>query len=281
MLDQVNELFGIVPDHDLDIIQPRQSLTGIMTRTLEGLRQSSCSEHSPTPSIVQGDTTTSTAGAIAAFYRRSRSSTSRPGCARGNLYSPFPEEANRQTHHASSPPCTWPPPRRRESNLLRRGHRPGDDRGHRQHRHRRPADDRRQADPFRRPALQELGGRGPADPAGHHPPPGERGASHARSRARPRPDRRGRARTSLSCCRRTATRSCARRSCPLLEGIDERDRHRAARLRRVRAHAVASPTSSSPTPAASRRRRPASASRSWSCARTPSGPRRSTRARCS
>jgi UDP-N-acetylglucosamine 2-epimerase (non-hydrolysing) len=95
MLDQVNELFGIVPDHDLNIIQQRQSLTGIMTRTLEGLDKL-FSEHKPDAVIVQGDTTTSTAGAIAAFYHGIPVIHVEAGLRSGNLHSPFPEEANRK-----------------------------------------------------------------------------------------------------------------------------------------------------------------------------------------
>src|SRR5699024_2736640 len=68
MLDQVNELFSITPAHDLNIIQPRQTLNGVMARTLMGL-DAILDEVSPDAVIVQGDTTTSTAGAIAAFNR--------------------------------------------------------------------------------------------------------------------------------------------------------------------------------------------------------------------
>lgn len=95
MLDQVNELFEIVPDHDLNIIRPRQSLTGIMTRTLEGLDKL-FAEHKPDAVIVQGDTTTSTAGAIAAFYHGIPVIHVEAGLRSGNIHSPFPEEANRK-----------------------------------------------------------------------------------------------------------------------------------------------------------------------------------------
>ncbi len=67
MLDQVNELFGIVPDVDLDIIQPRQTLAGITEKALNGLTRA-MEEHKPDAVIVQGDTTTSMAAALAAFY---------------------------------------------------------------------------------------------------------------------------------------------------------------------------------------------------------------------
>ncbi|MCP1415186.1 non-hydrolyzing UDP-N-acetylglucosamine 2-epimerase [Paenarthrobacter sp. A20] len=95
MLDQVNELFGITPDHDLDILQPGQSLSDIMTRTITGLDKL-FAEKKPDAVIVQGDTTTSTAGAIAAFYHGIPVVHVEAGLRSGNLYSPFPEEANRK-----------------------------------------------------------------------------------------------------------------------------------------------------------------------------------------
>lgn len=95
MLDQVNELFGITPDHDLNILQPGQSLTDIMTRTMRGL-DSLFAAGKPDAVIVQGDTTTSTAGAIAAFYHGIPVVHVEAGLRSGNLLSPFPEEANRK-----------------------------------------------------------------------------------------------------------------------------------------------------------------------------------------
>ncbi|WP_416428515.1 non-hydrolyzing UDP-N-acetylglucosamine 2-epimerase [Paenarthrobacter nicotinovorans] len=95
MLDQVNELFGITPDHDLNILQPGQSLTDIMTRTMSGL-DTLFSSGRPDAVIVQGDTTTSTAGAIAAFYHGIPVIHVEAGLRSGNLLSPFPEEANRK-----------------------------------------------------------------------------------------------------------------------------------------------------------------------------------------
>ena len=68
MLDQVNELFGIVPDHDLNIIQPRQTLNAVMAKNISGL-DAVLGDVAPDAVVVQGDTTTSTAGAIAAFNR--------------------------------------------------------------------------------------------------------------------------------------------------------------------------------------------------------------------
>ncbi|WP_427018377.1 non-hydrolyzing UDP-N-acetylglucosamine 2-epimerase [Pseudarthrobacter sp. P1] len=95
MLDQVNQLFGIVPDHDLDILQPGQSLSAIMTRTIDGL-DTLFKAGKPDAVIVQGDTTTSTAGAIAAFYHGIPVIHVEAGLRSGNLHSPFPEEANRK-----------------------------------------------------------------------------------------------------------------------------------------------------------------------------------------
>lgn len=95
MLDQVNELFGITPDHDLDILQPGQSLSDILTRTINGLDKLFAIAK-PDAVVVQGDTTTSTAGAIAAFYHGIPVIHAEAGLRSHNLYSPFPEEANRK-----------------------------------------------------------------------------------------------------------------------------------------------------------------------------------------
>jgi len=102
MLDQVNELFGITPDHDLNIIQPRQTLNSIMAKTITGLDILFESDN-PDAVIVQGDTTTSTAAAIAAFYRGIPVVHVEAGLRSGNLFSPFPEEGNRKiSSHISS-----------------------------------------------------------------------------------------------------------------------------------------------------------------------------------
>ncbi|MBO0596114.1 UDP-N-acetylglucosamine 2-epimerase (non-hydrolyzing) [Nesterenkonia sp. E16_10] len=95
MLDQVNELFGIVPDHDLNIIQPRQTLNGVLTRTVIGL-DAIFARNKPDAVVVQGDTTTTTAGAMAAFYSGIPVIHAEAGLRSFNLYSPFPEEANRK-----------------------------------------------------------------------------------------------------------------------------------------------------------------------------------------
>ncbi|MGO1886058.1 MAG: non-hydrolyzing UDP-N-acetylglucosamine 2-epimerase [Citricoccus sp.] len=95
MLDQVNEIFGITPDADLNIMRPNQTLNGIMERTLAGL-DALIQEQKPDAVVVQGDTTTSTAGAIAAFYLGVPVIHAEAGLRSGDLFSPFPEEANRK-----------------------------------------------------------------------------------------------------------------------------------------------------------------------------------------
>ena len=163
-----------------------------MTRTLDGL-DTLFSEDKPDAVIVQGDTTTSTAGAIAAFYHGIPVVHVEAGLRSGDIYSPFPEEANRKITSQIAA-LHLAPTRHQQSNLLAEGVDPAGHRGHRQHRHRCPAHTVGKQDlllPIRR--CRGHWRPGPADPAGHHPPPGEPGRRHARGRTRPGPDRRGRA----------------------------------------------------------------------------------------
>ena len=95
MLDQVNELFEIVPHHDLDIIQERQSLTDVTTRTLDRLSVVLENDR-PDAVAVQGDTNTSTAAALAAFYQKIPVIHIEAGLRTADVYSPFPEEMNRR-----------------------------------------------------------------------------------------------------------------------------------------------------------------------------------------
>ncbi|MBG6225745.1 UDP-N-acetylglucosamine 2-epimerase (non-hydrolyzing) [Arthrobacter sp. CAN_A2] len=95
MLDQVLSLFDIEPSHDLEILRPGQTLAGIMTRTIDGL-DALFAAAPPDAVVVQGDTTTSTAAAIAAFYRGIPVVHVEAGLRSGDLFSPFPEEANRK-----------------------------------------------------------------------------------------------------------------------------------------------------------------------------------------
>ncbi len=95
MLDQVLELFGIVPDFDLDVMQHGQSLTDITTRTLDGLDHV-LGQVCPDLVLVHGDTTTTFAGALAAFYRRIPVGHVEAGLRSGRKYAPYPEELNRK-----------------------------------------------------------------------------------------------------------------------------------------------------------------------------------------
>ncbi|HHV27818.1 MAG TPA: UDP-N-acetylglucosamine 2-epimerase (non-hydrolyzing) [Tissierellia bacterium] len=95
MLDQVLDIFKIKPDYDLNIFKPGQTLTGITTKALEGLEKVIV-ETQPDLLLVQGDTTTVFAGALAAFYQKVKVGHVEAGLRSGNLYSPYPEEANRK-----------------------------------------------------------------------------------------------------------------------------------------------------------------------------------------
>lgn len=95
MLDQVNDLFGIHPDHDLDVISPRQSLDDVTTKVLKRMSPL-LSEHQPAAVLVQGDTTTTFAAALAASYQRVPVAHLEAGLRTDDIWSPFPEELNRQ-----------------------------------------------------------------------------------------------------------------------------------------------------------------------------------------
>jgi UDP-N-acetylglucosamine 2-epimerase (non-hydrolysing) len=95
MLDQVTSLFGIVPDLDLNIISPRQTLADVSARALQGVTEA-IQRFRPDAVIVQGDTSTSTFAALAAFYERVPVVHLEAGLRTGDIYSPFPEEANRK-----------------------------------------------------------------------------------------------------------------------------------------------------------------------------------------
>lgn len=95
MLEQVNSLFGIIPDIDLKIMKAGQGLTHITTAVLEGL-EPVLAEMKPDYVLVHGDTTTSTAAALAAFYAGAKVGHVEAGLRTRNLQSPWPEEANRQ-----------------------------------------------------------------------------------------------------------------------------------------------------------------------------------------
>jgi len=95
MLDQVLAVFDIKPDYDLDIMQQGQDLYDITSRVLTGMRDVLRKEH-PDIVLVHGDTTTSTAAALAAFYQQIPVGHVEAGLRTHNIYSPWPEEMNRQ-----------------------------------------------------------------------------------------------------------------------------------------------------------------------------------------
>ena len=95
MLDQVLEFFQITPDHDLDIMRHGQTLTDITSRVLSGLEKVISAE-SPDIVLVHGDTTTTFAASLAAFYQQVAVGHVEAGLRSYDLYNPFPEEMNRR-----------------------------------------------------------------------------------------------------------------------------------------------------------------------------------------
>lgn len=95
MLDQVLEIFGITPDYDLNIMRQGQDLYDVTSRVLLGMRDI-FAECVPDVVLVHGDTTTSTAAALAAFYRQIPVGHVEAGLRTHDIYSPWPEEVNRQ-----------------------------------------------------------------------------------------------------------------------------------------------------------------------------------------
>ena len=111
MLDQVLQIFEIIPDYDLNIMKQGQDLYDITARVLTGMRDV-LKETQPDIVLVHGDTTTSTATALAAFYQQIPVGHIEAGLRTHNIYSPWPEEMNRQitgriaTYHFSPTPLS-------------------------------------------------------------------------------------------------------------------------------------------------------------------------------
>ncbi len=95
MLDQVLKLFSITPDYDLDIMRQGQDLYDVTSRVLTGMRDV-LAQAKPDLVLVHGDTSTSTAAALAAFYARIPVGHVEAGLRTGDIYSPWPEEMNRR-----------------------------------------------------------------------------------------------------------------------------------------------------------------------------------------
>lgn len=122
MLDQVNRLFEIVPKHDLNIIEPRQTLEGVTSRTLAGMTELLAQER-PDMVMVQGDTTSCFAAGLAGFYAQVPVAHVEAGLRTDDPYNPFPEEINRRLVSQLAALHLAPTPRSR-ANLLREGIRP-------------------------------------------------------------------------------------------------------------------------------------------------------------
>lgn len=111
MLDQVLHLFEIIPDYDLNIMKQGQDLYDVTARVLTGMRDV-LKEAQPDVVLVHGDTTTSTAAALAAFYQQIPVGHVEAGLRTHNIYSPWPEEMNRQitgriaTYHFAPTPLS-------------------------------------------------------------------------------------------------------------------------------------------------------------------------------
>ena len=119
MLDQVLDLFKITPDYDLDIMKEKQSLTGITTNVLLGLNEV-YEKEKPDLVLVHGDTTTTFAGALAAFYQKIKVGHVEAGLRTNDKYFPFPEEMNRKLTGAISD-IHFAPTAGSKKNLLKEG----------------------------------------------------------------------------------------------------------------------------------------------------------------
>lgn len=119
MLDQVLEFFKITPDYDLHLMKPNQTLFDVTADALRGM-ESILEEVKPDLIIVQGDTTSVLAGALAGYYKKIPVAHLEAGLRSGDKYSPFPEEINRiLTGHIAD--YHWAPTEGSRENLLKEG----------------------------------------------------------------------------------------------------------------------------------------------------------------
>ena len=116
MLDQVLSIFGIVPDIDLDIMRPGQDLYDVTAKILLGMRPV-LEQHKPDWVLVHGDTTTTLAVSLAAFYQRLKVGHVEAGLRTHNIYSPWPEEVNRRVAGVVAD-MNFAPTERSRNNLL-------------------------------------------------------------------------------------------------------------------------------------------------------------------
>lgn len=119
MLDQVLELFEITPEYDLNIMKPGQTLSGITSEILTRI-EPVLIEFQPDLVLVHGDTSTTFAATLAAYYQRIAVGHVEAGLRTGNIYSPWPEEANRKLTGAVAS-MHFAPTHQSQGNLLREG----------------------------------------------------------------------------------------------------------------------------------------------------------------
>ena len=124
MLDQVLDMFDIKPDYDLNIMKAGQDLFDVTTNVLLGLKDV-LNDFNPDVVLVHGDTTTTSASSLAAFYSKIKVGHVEAGLRTGDIYSPWPEEANRQitgvlANYHFAPTTTS------ENNLLKENKNPND-----------------------------------------------------------------------------------------------------------------------------------------------------------
>lgn len=119
MLDQVLRIFAITPDYDLDIMRAGQDITDITARVINGMRDVLRDFH-PDLVLVHGDTTTSFAASLAAYYEKIPVGHVEAGLRTGNIYSPWPEEMNRRLT-GSIASLHFAPTENARENLLREG----------------------------------------------------------------------------------------------------------------------------------------------------------------
>ena len=131
MLDQVLKLFEITPDYDLNIMRQGQDLYDVTARVLTGMRDV-LREATPDVVLVHGDTTTSTAAALAAFYQQIPVGHIEAGLRTHNIYSPWPEEMNRQVTGRIAT-YNFAPTRLSKQNLMREDVNPDSILGYRQY----------------------------------------------------------------------------------------------------------------------------------------------------
>lgn len=117
MLDQVMDIFGLTADFDLNVMAPNQTLADVTCKVLKGM-EGVFTEWKPDMILVQGDTTTVMAAAMSAFYHKIAIGHVEAGLRTGNLYSPWPEEANRLLAGCLANQHYAPTPRSRD-NLLK------------------------------------------------------------------------------------------------------------------------------------------------------------------